>query len=57
MKKNVDSLSIRIRLGSDTKNTLENTIELEIIIFTRKTRFDMKRYYLNNVGWIEIVYR
>ena len=50
MKNTVDLLTIRIRLGSDPKNAFENIIELEIIVFTREMRFDMKQYYLNNVG-------
>jgi hypothetical protein len=51
MKRAVDSLSIKIRFGSDhKKNTFENTTELEIIVFTRTIKFDMKIYYLNNVG-------
>jgi hypothetical protein len=44
MIKTVDSLSIRIRVGSDPKNTFENVIELKIIVFTRKMRFYMNRY-------------
>ncbi len=49
MKTTIDSLPIRNGLESDPKNTFENIIELEIIVFTRKMTFDMKRYYLNNV--------
>jgi hypothetical protein len=48
MKKTVDSLSIRIGIELDHKNTLENIMEVEIIIITSKMRFAMKRYYLNN---------
>ncbi len=50
MKKTLDSLSIRIELELNPKNTFENTIEVEIIVFTRTMRFDMKSYYLNNVA-------
>jgi hypothetical protein len=50
MIKTIDSFSIRIRVESDSKNTFENLIELEIIVFTRKMRFYMNRYWLNNVG-------
>ncbi len=42
-------MPIRNGLESGPENTFENIIELEIIVFTRKMTFDMKRYYLNNV--------
>jgi hypothetical protein len=46
MKKTLDSLSIRIGIGLDHKNTFENIMEVEIIIITSKMRLVMKRYIL-----------